>query len=198
VTATMLFDPAQYDTVANQSVGTAQVSLYPNNWAPAVPLYCITTAASPTLNNVFPTGILQNGDVLAGNNISTLVPRITAGGGTATVTMSFNALASSAVVVTVVCAGTAGQFTCASGAPAVGQFVLVSGTNSGDTVFTPAYANPTYYKCTVSNGSTSFTLAQQSGTALVTSGTTTTGLTFTTASNLWFGRLYAPTITAAF
>jgi hypothetical protein len=74
----------------------------------------------------------------------------------------------------------------------------VSGTNSGTVAFTPAYANPTYYQVTASNGSTSFTLAQQSGTALVTSGTTTTGLTFTIATNLWFGRLYAPTIAAAF
>lgn len=194
VTATMLFDPASYDTVANQGGGASQVFLAPNHWAPTVPLYC--TASGITLSNVVPTTILQNGDYLSGVGIG-LNTRVVSGGGTATVTVSVGATAS-VVIPTVACAGAAGQFTCASGAPAVGQFVLVSGVNSGSVVFTPAYVNPTYYQVTASAGGTSFTLAQQNGTALVTSGTTTTGLTFTIASNLWFGRLYAPALTAAF
>jgi hypothetical protein len=195
VTCGMLFDPAQYDTAANQPGYPNAMYLAPNHWAPTAALYCI--ASGGTLSSVFPTTVLQNGDLITGVGFAASTTRVSAGGGTATVTVTVG-VSTSATVSTVVCAGTGGQFTCASGAPATGQYVQISGTNSGNMALTPAYSNPTYYLVTASNGSTSFTLAQQNGTALVSSGTSTTGLTFTIATNIWQGRLYAPTIAAAF
>jgi hypothetical protein len=96
ITATMIFDPAQYDTVANQTSGASQVAVAPNFWAPTVPLTCTTTNGSSTLSNVYPIGILQNGDFVASPNLSVSSPiRVVSGGGTATVVLSGGANATS-------------------------------------------------------------------------------------------------------
>jgi hypothetical protein len=85
VTCKLLFDPAQYDTVANQP-STTQVSVAPNHWAPTQPLTC-TTNGTTTLASVLPVTILQNGDFVAGTNIPAN-SRVVSGGGTATVVIS--------------------------------------------------------------------------------------------------------------
>lgn len=80
----------------------------------------------------------------------------------------------------VVIADTAGGFTCsASPTPlAVGQFVTISGTFGGTGSITD-YVNPTTYRISATNGSTSFTLVTFTGAALVTTAGTPTGLTYT-------------------
>ena len=85
----------------------------------------------------------------------------------------------------IVAAGTSGQFTCASATLAVNDRIVISGTNVGNGSIT-GYTNPKTYKISVTNGTTTFTLVNLDGTAIVTSrGTppndngTLTGLTFT-------------------
>jgi len=198
VVCKLLYSPVCYDTVANQ-VSSAQAYTIPQQWAPSQALLC--TVSGTTLSNVTPTTILINSDYITGSALGATTlstnSRVVSGAGTATVTLNASGT-TSPTVSTVVCAGAAGQFTCASGGPVVGDYILISGTNSGNTVFTPAYSNPTYYKVTAASGGTSFTLAQQSGAALTTSGTTTTGLTFTVATSLYFGRLGTLSTTVPF
>ena len=74
--------------------------------------------------------------------------------------------------------GSAGQFSCASTYLAVGMNVVISGTYGGTGSIT-GYANPTTYRISVTNGSTTFTLTTTGGTAIVTSAGTPTGLTYT-------------------
>ena len=75
---------------------------------------------------------------------------------------------------------TAGTFACTTVGVAltVGQPVTISGTNTGNGGIV-GYSTPTTYYIVLTNGSTSFTLsATIGGSAIVTSGTTTTGWTF--------------------
>jgi hypothetical protein len=79
--------------------------------------------------------------------------------------------------------GTAGQFSCStSSSPLlVGMTVTVSGTNTGTGSIT-GYSNPTTYKISATNGSTTFTLIDSANSALVTTAGTLTGLTITYAN----------------
>ena len=80
----------------------------------------------------------------------------------------------------VVIAGTAGEFTCAASNTTLvaGELVTISGTFGGTGSIT-GYVNPTVYKISETNGSTSFTLVSFSGSAIVTTAGTPTGLTYT-------------------
>lgn len=75
--------------------------------------------------------------------------------------------------------GTAGQFSCNATTLTVGEFVTISGTLGG-TGSISGYANPTTYRISATNGTTTFTLVNAtSGAALTTSAGTPTGLTYT-------------------
>jgi len=74
--------------------------------------------------------------------------------------------------------GTAGQFSCASTTLFVGETITISGTFGGTGSIT-GYANPTTYRISATNGSTTFTLTTIGGTALTTTAGTPTGLTYT-------------------
>ena len=92
-----------------------------------------------------------------------------------TLLIAYN-LASPAIAGT----GAAGNFSCTATILAVGMYVYVSGTNSGTGTIT-GYTSPKAYKISVTNGTTTFTLVNLDGTAIVTSATnggTFTGLTF--------------------
>lgn len=77
----------------------------------------------------------------------------------------------------VVIAGTAGQFTCTAGTIAVGQRLRISGTFGGTGSIT-GYSDPTFYRVSATNGTTSFTLISEAGAALTTTAGTPTGLTY--------------------
>ena len=79
---------------------------------------------------------------------------------------------------TVVITGTAGQFTCAAATLQVGQTFVISGTFGGTGSIT-GYLDPTTYYISATNGSTTFTLVNANGSALVTTAGTPTGLTYT-------------------
>lgn len=74
--------------------------------------------------------------------------------------------------------GTAGQFSCTSTTLYVGETVTISGTFGGTGSIT-GYSNPTTYRISATNGSTTFTLTTTGGTALTTTAGTPTGLTYT-------------------
>lgn len=78
---------------------------------------------------------------------------------------------------------TNGAFTCNSTSLAAGNFVTVSGTNTGTGNITN-YTNPTTYKILGSNGTTSFTLVNLDNSSISTSLGTLTGLTFKQHTNL--------------
>lgn len=75
--------------------------------------------------------------------------------------------------------GTAGQFSCtATTVPIrVNQTIVISG-NIGGTGSITGYANPTTYKVSATNGSTTFTLTTVGGSPIVTTAGTPTGLTY--------------------
>jgi hypothetical protein len=78
--------------------------------------------------------------------------------------------------------GTAGQFSCTAATLSVGQLLTISGTLGG-TGSISGYANPTTYRISVTNGSTTFTLVNNTtGAALTTTAGTPTGLTYTLSS----------------
>lgn len=78
-------------------------------------------------------------------------------------------------------AGTAGQFTCGASALGTGYYVTISGTLGGSGSIT-GYVNPTTYLISATNTTTTFTLTDVFGVAIVTSAGTPTGLTFTSAA----------------
>jgi hypothetical protein len=89
--------------------------------------------------------------------------------------------ANGATLSTVVITGTAGQFSCAAAALAVGQTLTISGTYGGTGSIT-GYSNPTTYLIAATNGSTTFQLTTLTGAAIVTTAGTPTGLTYTIGS----------------
>jgi hypothetical protein len=88
---------------------------------------------------------------------------------------------------TVVIAGTAGQFTCASGTLSVGDRIIISGTFGGTGSIT-GYASGKAYKVTSVTGNTptvtGFTLINDDGSPLVTTAGTPTGLTYGAGTGL--------------
>jgi len=74
--------------------------------------------------------------------------------------------------------GLAGQFSCTASTLLVGQTVTISGTLGGTGSIT-GYSNPTTYRISATNGSTTFTLVTASGAAIVTTAGTPSGLTYT-------------------
>lgn len=75
--------------------------------------------------------------------------------------------------------GTGGQFSCNATTLTVGEFLTISGTLGGTGSIT-GYSNPTTYRISATNGTTTFTLVNAtSGAAIVTTSGTPTGLTYT-------------------
>jgi hypothetical protein len=98
----------------------------------------------------------------------------------------FVAISAGTTLTTVVITGTAGQFSCASTALAVGNAVTLAGTApaGGAQGSITGYSNPTTYYIIATNGTTTFTLsATRGGTAITTTAGTPTTLTYTLASN---------------
>lgn len=76
--------------------------------------------------------------------------------------------------------GTGGQFSCTATTLYPGQIIQVSGANTGTGSIT-GYVDPTIYKISTTNGSTTFTLVTLLDEALVTTAGTVTGTTWTVA-----------------
>ena len=146
-----------------------------------------TGTAYDTLN----TGLNPGAGYVPGTYTVTFsAPTITTSGiqytatGTATIGLGSTAATSttssivSSALTTVAITDTAGQFSCASTTLAVGQTITISGTLGGTGTIT-GYANPTTYKISATNGTTTFTLTTTAGAAIVTTAGTPTGLTYT-------------------
>jgi hypothetical protein len=88
---------------------------------------------------------------------------------------------------TVAITDAAGAFSCTAASPVlkVGDIVTISGIFGGTGSFvSPAYSNPTQYKISATNGTTTFTLQTLNGRALVTTAGTPTGLTYTVGTGI--------------
>ena len=141
-----------------------------------------STSTAGTGNNVSVTSTSAITS-LYGSAVSTarndfLIPDSTAVGSGIAVNDVLSISSTGTTLSTVAITGSAGQFSCASTYLAVGMRVTISGTYGGGGSIT-GYANPTTYRISVTNGSTTFTLTTTGGTAIVTSAGTPTGLTYT-------------------
>jgi hypothetical protein len=141
-----------------------------------------STSTAGTGNNVSVTSTSAI-TALYGSAVSTsrndfLIPDSTATGSGIAVNDVLSISSTGTTLSTVTITGSAGQFSCASTYLAVGMRVTISGTYGGTGSIT-GYSNPTIYRISVTNGSTTFTLTTTGGTAIVTSAGTPTGLTYT-------------------
>lgn len=89
-------------------------------------------------------------------------------------------VAASRNLTTVAITGTAGEFSCDATTLWVGMRITISGTLGGTGSIT-GYSNPTTYRISATNGSTTFTLQTLGGAAIVTTAGTPTGLTYATS-----------------
>ena len=89
VTCSLLFDPGQYDSVANYNAAglTGQMLIAVRQWAPTQALSCTTTGGSTSITAVSPTTVIMNGDWVIGGNIPANT-RVQSGGGTASITLT--------------------------------------------------------------------------------------------------------------
>lgn len=77
----------------NEADAPTSLRILVHEWAPGAALTGDITSGSPTIANVSPTTILQNGDWIKGASGIPSNTRVVSGGGTATVTLSKNATA---------------------------------------------------------------------------------------------------------
>ena len=117
------------------------------------------------------------GSAISSTRQDFLIPNSTATGSGIAVNDVLSISSTGTTLSTVVITGSAGQFSCASTYLAVGMRITISGTYGGTGSIT-GYANPTTYRISVTNGSTTFTLTTTGGSAIVTSAGTPTGLTY--------------------
>lgn len=171
------------------------------------------TAAFTNLTTSGTTTI--NGNLLVNNTqtyLNTTVMQVTDKNielGAATAVTSGDAYAASAgftvsstTLTGVQITGIGGQFSCTDTTGAatpqtlvVGQLVTISGTLGGTGgITTPAYSNPTTYKISATNGTTTFTLKTLADVAIVTSTGTPTGLTYTMGLRPYFATQGTPSI----
>jgi len=111
-----------------------------------------------------------NGGLTVSSIANPTIPSLTINGAS-----NFTGATLSGVAIT----GTGGQFSCNATTLTVGEFVTISGTFGGTGSIT-GYANPTTYRISATNGTTTFTLVNATtGAALTTTAGTPTGLTYT-------------------
>jgi len=129
----------------------------------------ITFNAQPALTGVSITTATGQFNFTSGQNLQVNQQVVVSG------TLTNGPFSLSGVAIT----GTAGQFSCsaASQTITVGQSLTISGTFGGTGSIT-GYVNPTTYLVSATNGSTTFTLVNSSGSAIVTTAGTPTGLTY--------------------
>ena len=128
------------------------------------------------------------GSAISSTRSDFLVPDSTAAGSGIAVNDVLSISSQGATLSTVAITGSAGQFSCASTYLAVGMNVVISGTFGGGGSIT-GYANPTTYRISVTNGSTTFTLTTTGGSAITTGAGTPTGLTYTLQTFISSGQI---------
>jgi hypothetical protein len=164
-------------------------SITPNYWTIGSTAYAritmsgngTATSTAGTGNNVSVTATSSitatYGSAISSSRSDFLIPNSTATGSGIAVNDVLSISSTGTTLSTVAITGSAGQFSCASTYLAVGMRVTISGTLGGGGSIT-GYANPTTYRISATNGSTTFTLTTTGGTAIVTSAGTPTGLTY--------------------
>ena len=117
----------------------------------------------------------------AGSTITATISAPPAGGTNPVIQSISTSLDSGTLITGVAISGTAGQFTCSNTILAVNDIVTITGTFGGTGSIT-GYTSGTLYKVSAITGTspnvTGFTLTTESGTAIVTTAGTPTGLTY--------------------
>jgi len=173
---------------ANPVTGTPSTTNFlrgDGTWA-AVPAASLTIGSTTTSGGaagriMFDTGsVLQEGGNLVWNNTNGgLTLSSIANPTTSSLTINGASGYTGTTLSGVSITGTAGQFSCNSTTLTVGELVTISGTLGGTGTIT-GYANPTTYRISATNGTTTFTLINNTtGAAIVTAAGTPTGLTYT-------------------
>jgi hypothetical protein len=106
-----------------------------------------------------------------------LIPNSTATGSGIAVNDVLSIVGTGTTLASVQITGTGGQFSCTATTLYVGERITISGTFGG-TGSISGYANPTTYRISATNGTTTFTLQTTGGSAIVTTAGTPTGLTY--------------------
>jgi hypothetical protein len=118
------------------------------------------------------------GSAISASRQDFLIPNSTATGSGIAVNDVLSIAGTGTTLASVQITGTGGQFSCTSTTLYVGERITISGTFGGTGSIT-GYANPTTYRISATNGSTTFTLQTTGGSAIVTTAGTPTGLTYT-------------------
>ncbi len=118
------------------------------------------------------------GSAISATRQDFLIPNSTATGSGIAVSDVVSIAGTGTTLASVQITGTGGQFSCTATTLYVGERVTISGTFGGTGSIT-GYANPTTYRISATNGSTTFTLQTTGGTPIVTTAGTPTGLTYT-------------------
>jgi hypothetical protein len=170
--------------------GQTVTSITPNYWTIGGTVYAriimsangTASSAPGTGNNVSVTGTsaltAAYGSAISTSRLDFLIPDSTAIGSGIAVSDVLSVAGAGTTLSTVAITGSAGQFSCASAYLVVGMTVTISGTYGGGGSIT-GYVNPTTYRISATNGSTTFTLTTTGGSAITTSAGTPTGLTYT-------------------
>jgi hypothetical protein len=165
-------------------------SITPNYWTIGGTAYArITMSANGTStstagsgNNVSVTATSSvtatYGSAISASRQDFLIPNSTATGSGIAVNDVLSIAGTGTTLASVQITGTGGQFSCTSTTLYVGERITISGTFGGTGSIT-GYANPTTYRISATNGSTTFTLQTTGGSAIVTTAGTPTGLTYT-------------------
>ena len=159
------------NTAAVKAASTAAVAADP----------ALVVSLSP--NSSIPTGSNAIGKLASNDGVD--IGDVTINNATLAVTQSGSwTIATTATQATsslssVSITGTSGEFATSASILSIGQTITISGTLGGTGSIT-GYSSPKTYKISATNGSTTFTLVNLDGSAIVTTAGTPTGLTYTT------------------
>jgi hypothetical protein len=117
------------------------------------------------------------GSALSSTRQDFLIPNSTAVGSGIAVNDVLSIVGTGTTLASVQITGSGGQFSCTATTLYVGERITISGTFGG-TGSISGYANPTTYRISATNGTTTFTLTTTGGSAIVTTAGTPTGLTY--------------------
>ena len=142
----------------------------------------------------FSTGGIINGKTILSSTLSTV--------GASGLNPALNGLLQTPIITGVQIVGNIGEFTCDANTLALGQLVTITGTYGGTGSIT-GYADPTTYKISATNGTTTFTLQTSLGVSIVTAAGIPTGLTYNSwaaaaIGNVGFQPQYVSNVHTAF
>ena len=159
--------------VDNATVGGHNITLSNGGLPVSLPAGVSMVYVNETTISVltgFSTGGIINGKTILSSTLSTV--------GASGLNPALNGLLQTPIITGVQIVGNIGEFTCDAASLVLGQLLTITGTYGG-TGSIIGYTNPTTYKISATNGTTTFTLNTTSGASVTTSVGTPTGIIYT-------------------